>query len=181
MRFAYKSFLDRATAHIPKIGKLVDFILKTAVQGFLLIHILTCIWIKLGSGDTHNDWEEMEPSDRTWFFIPGTDFSADERSIYEQVIDEDSDMGLSSLYLYASYWVLTVVTTVGYGHANYYTSSEYLYTCFLEVLATLIQALCIIVLSATFKINEYSFEYQLWQRLSDTDEWMAFKIQNQHD
>ena len=95
-------------------------------------------------------------------FIPGSDFSADPRSIYEQVMDEDNDMGLASLYLYAFYWVLTVVTTVGYGHATYQTSGEFLYTCFLEVLATLIQALCIIVLSATFKINEYSFSYQLF-------------------
>ena len=53
-------------------------------------------------------------------------------------MDESTPMDFASLYIYSLYWVLTVVTTVGYGHATYQTSLEYLYACFLEVLATII-------------------------------------------
>ena len=54
------------------------------------------------------------------------------------MIDEENHMGVGSLYLYALYYVLTVVTTVGYGHLGYGTSLEMIYACFLEVLATLV-------------------------------------------
>ena len=81
-------------------------------------------------------------------FIPGTDFNGeyDQRTIYEQIIDPDSDKDLVSLYIYSVYWVLTVVTTVGYGNATYVKSEELIYACFLEVLATLLQAATIAIL-----------------------------------
>lgn len=98
---------------------------------------MTCIWIKLGSQDKFEDrWLKLDQeSETTWMFIPMTDFSIDQRTIYEQVIDENNPMNVYSLYIYALYWVLTVVSTVGYGHATYQTSREMLYTCLLEVVA----------------------------------------------
>ena len=87
-------------------------------------------------------------------------------------------MGWTSLYIYSLYWVLTVVTTVGYGHASYQTSTEYLYACFLEILATLIQAFMIGLLATTMMINKYSFKQLLHERINETDEWIVFKIQN---
>jgi hypothetical protein len=95
------------------------------------------------------------------------------------VTEEDNDRNLASLYIYAIYWVLTVVTTVGYGHASYSTSTEMLYACFLEVVATLLQALSISILQTTLTINKYSYQRLLFIRMNEVDEWLAFKIQKQ--
>lgn len=75
-------------------------------------------------------------------------------------------MGLSQLYLYAFYFVSYVITTVGYGSHSYSTSNELIYTCFLEVMSTLVQALSIAILASTLQINEYSFNTLLYQRLN---------------
>ena len=45
------------------------------------------------------------------------------------------------------------MTTVGYGSHNYSTSSELLYVCFLEVLATLSQAFFITMINAAGLID----------------------------
>ena len=52
----------------------------------IYLHIFTCIWIKLGSLDAFEErWKEVNEADRTWMFRAGSDFSADERMIFEQI------------------------------------------------------------------------------------------------
>ena len=82
-------------------------------------------------------------------------------------------MNFKSLYIYALYWVLTVITTVGYGHANYQTSTEYLYTCFLEIIATITQAYLISILTTSLMITKFSFKQLLYERMSESDEWIV--------
>lgn len=91
-------------------------------------------------------------------------------------MDPNSKKNVVSLYVYAAYWVFTVVTTVGYGHASYGTNIELLYACFLEMIATLSQALAISALSYSLKLDRYNFSYLLHQRLLQADEWIVFKI-----
>ena len=71
-----------------------------------------------------------------------SDFTNDERTIFEQLTDEEnpSDMtgNLESLYIYALYYVLTVLTTVGYGHATYAHEDELLYVIVLEAIAAVV-------------------------------------------
>ena len=82
-----------------------------------------------------------------------------------------------SLYIYAVYWVLTAISTVGYGHASYQTSNELIYTCFLEVLATIAQAYFITSCQMILMKHQYSFQYLVYERLRQADEWLIFKIE----
>ena len=93
------------------------------------------------------------------------------------MLDPDSEKNVVSLYVYAAYWVFTVVTTVGYGHANYQTNIELLYCCLLEIIATLCEALAISLLAYSLKMDRYDFNYLLHHRLLQADEWVVFKIQ----
>ena len=154
IRFAYKGITNCINGERSS-KKIFAFVVSTIINWIFWLHIMTCIWIKLGSHDKLNDrWLTLDQeSETTWMFIPGTDFSSDPRTIYEQVIDSNSNMGLKSLYLYALYWVLTVVSTVGYGHARYSTSQELLYACFLEIVATINDAYMIMVLRTLGKVK----------------------------
>ena len=95
MTIFYKGLLEHTTAHIPRIRNLLDFIITSSIKAFFILHILTCIWIKLGSLDAKDDkYLEIESDEVSWMFIPGSDFSGDPRSIYDQIIDESSPMDL---------------------------------------------------------------------------------------
>ena len=104
-------------------------------------------------------------------FIAGSDFDGKypDKTIYEQLLDPACGSDLASLYIYAVYWVLTVVTTVGYGHATYQTNTELLYTCFLEVIATLAQAAAITVLMNVVRLDKYDFKHLLRLRIDQAD------------
>ena len=119
--------------------KIVVFVVTSTLAAFFWQHILICIWIKLGAAECgHPGWQDRDSV--SWMFITESDFSGDldTRTIFEQISDPESPKKLTSLYIYACYWVMTVVSTVGYGHLSYQTSSEYLYACFLELLSFLI-------------------------------------------
>ena len=83
-------------------------------------------------------------------FRVGSDFSADEeRTIFEQITEiEDTEMSgnFTALYVYALYFVLTVLTTVGYGHATYGHSDELIYVIVLEAVAAVTQAYTIVLI-----------------------------------
>ena len=182
MLSSYRNIVALLSAKQPKIGKVLGFIIPTFFEAVFWLNILTCIWIKLGSLDCREDrWLALEEEQRSWMFIEGTDFNGDQdqRTIYEQIKDETTASNIASLYIYALYWVLTVLTTVGYGHATYYSSYELLYACVLELFATLVQAYSIATLRDAFKIKEGSFEQVLTERMQGVDEWMVFKIQAQ--
>ena len=84
IRFAYKGIVTYATQHIPKIGKLIEFVITLSLESFFWLHILTCIWIKLGSLDAYEDrWKTMNEKDVSWMFIAGTDFTGDPAPIFE--------------------------------------------------------------------------------------------------
>ena len=66
-------------------------------------------------------------------------------------------MNVGTLYVYSLYFILTVVTTVGYGHASYSASRELLYIILLEVIATISQAIAIIVLTSGLNVGNAKF------------------------
>ena len=66
-------------------------------------------------------------------------------------------MDVGTLYVYSLYFILTVVTTVGYGHASYSASRELLYIILLEVIATISQAIAIIVLTSGLNVGNAKF------------------------
>ena len=69
------------------------------------------------------------------------------------------------------------MTTVGYGHASYQSSNELLYIIFLEVVATISQAVAIIVLSAGLNVGSAAFNNLLEERLDGADKWLVFRLE----
>ena len=179
IRSAVEQIVTKCGARLPIIGKTIDKTLTILIEILFWLHIMTCTWIYLGQQDCYDEvWLSKTPDESTsWMFIAKTDFSKDPRTIYEQVVDDDSPMSLSSLYIYALYWVLTVLSTVGYGHATYNASAELIYACFLEVLATITQAYTILSFANLLTIKEYSFEHLMFVRMNDADYWLVSKIE----
>ena len=90
-------------------------------------------------------------------FRTGSDFTDDERSIYEQLTGTEGNTkmkdNIGALYIYSLYFVLQVMTTVGYGTATYGHSNELLYVIILEAIAAVSQAYSIVLIQTTFKVS----------------------------
>ena len=134
------------------------------------MHVFTCIWIKLGSRDAYEDaWLTIDEADRTWMFRSGSDFTSDERSIYEQLTGLEGNISnqnnLAGLYIYSIYFVLQVLTTVGYGNATYGHADELIYVIILEAISAVAQAYTIVLIQTTFKVSEYSYKSLISQRM----------------
>ena len=72
MQIAYKGAIVKLTANIPKLQKTIQFILTGIFECIFWLHVMTCIWIKLGSLDKHNDrWLTTPENERTWMFVTG--------------------------------------------------------------------------------------------------------------
>ena len=77
VRDAYKGLIQIASSRIPRVGKLIDFILGAILEVIFWIHLMTCIWIKLGSFSCYNDkWRLADSTNPpSWMFIEGSDFN----------------------------------------------------------------------------------------------------------
>ena len=84
----------------------------------MLLHYLACIWIFIGS-DYFTDHEEGY----TPWIANNDDFA---------------EFDSSQLVIFATYWVCTVITTVGYGDYYGTTTLELEYTILLEFLGFVI-------------------------------------------
>ena len=83
---------------------------------------------------------------------------------------------LMALYIYALYFVLTVMTTVGYGHATYGHEDELIYVIVLEAISAVTQAYSIVLIQTSLNVQQYSAKTLLFQRMFESEEWMIFKI-----
>ena len=86
-RYSYGAVIDFFSFRQPKVAKLIELIITTSFECLFWLHILTCIWIKMGSWNCQN-WQDLNPRDTSWMFQSGTDFTSDESTIFEQVIDD---------------------------------------------------------------------------------------------
>ena len=84
IRLSYFGIAGLLSSKVPKVGKQVNFIITRLIEGLFTIHVFACVWIKLGSTDFQEDrWLDEDLADKTWMFISETDFSSDQRTIYE--------------------------------------------------------------------------------------------------
>ena len=92
----------------------------------------------------------------------------EKKTIYECVVADlyNKETGLSSLYLYALYWVATVFTTVGYGSHTYGTSLEYGFACLLEALSIIVGAYLVVIVSGMLTLNQHSYRTLVDTRLN---------------
>jgi hypothetical protein len=98
------------------------------------VHYTACIWLYIGDkkflGDTHDPWE-----------IANTDFDG-----YTHF----------QLYVFSVYWILTVITTVGFGDYTGGTMLEYLITVFLEFTGLIVFSVLMILITNVVESN-YNF------------------------
>ena len=82
---------------------------------FTIMHMIACGWIKVGEDPEHGTW------------LTNPNFA---------VSRENTDRG--TVYITSLYWVVTTLTTVGYGDIFGQTVVEYIYTMFVEFIGILV-------------------------------------------
>ena len=65
---------------------------------------------------------------------------------------------LSQLYIYAILYIMTALTTVGYGNHSYGTRLEYLFVIVLEMASTGVQAFSIYIFGTILNIKGNEFD-----------------------
>lgn len=104
----------------------------------LFVHFIACFWIFLGSYD--NRYGDLPLEDRhTWLAREGNEFEG---------------ANWFTIYAFAQYWIITVITTVGYGDVNGETGKEYLFAIMVEFCGLSFFSLLMGVLSPLFKADE---------------------------
>lgn len=99
----------------------IEYAISTLCKIVIILHYLSFLWIYVGS-ETFLDYEDgFVP----WQFA-NTDFIG---------------MNKYQIYVFSTYWVCTVISTVGYGDYSGGTSLELLVTLFLESSGILVFAL----------------------------------------
>jgi hypothetical protein len=137
-----------------KVSEYVDFV-KLELSVLLLTHIMACIWIEIGRLD-ENSWVEI--------------FIADQRM-------QKGDDSLSSydyfkeIYANAFYFILTTITTVGYGDISGNTTVEYLFSMGVEFIGLTFFSFLTGTISVMFS-GDQSFESLINARMEQLDLWL---------
>ena len=138
-----------------KISEYVDFI-KLELTVLLLTHIMACLWVLIGQ-QNEKGWVNV--------FIAG------------QVSPEDPtkpavvwDYALS-IYANAFYFILTTITTVGYGDITGDTTIEYLFSMGVEFIGLTFFSFLTGTISVMFS-GDQSFEALINARMEELDLWL---------
>ncbi len=117
----------------------VVYAFSTITKIFILLHYLSCLWIYIGS----EAYLYYEPGFLPWQFA-NSDFHG---------------MSRYQLYVFSTYWVFTVITTVGYGDYSGGTTLEYCVTLFYEgfglIVFTLLQLTVTRVVQSKYQFKHY--------------------------
>ena len=132
----------------------MDFV-KLELSVILLTHIMACIWIEIGRLD-----------DKSWVSV----------FIAAQRIDRDDDSLTSfnyykEIYANAFYFILTTITTVGYGDISGSTTVEYLFSMCVEFIGLTFFSFLTGTISVMFS-GDQSFESLINARMEQLDLWL---------
>ena len=119
---------------------------------------MTCLWIWIGAIDADKD----DP--QSWIFQNDSYFTGEDLTIYEQVSDPDNTK-IYPLYIYSVLYVMTALTTVGYGNHSYQTQLEYYFAIILEIMSTWIQAVIIYIFAGAISLESSEFDSLVDTRL----------------
>ena len=98
----------------------IVYAVATTCRILVLLHYLGCIWIYIGS----SSFENYEVDHVPWILAN----------------DDLKEMSVPQLFVFSTYWVCTVITTLGYGDYTGGTSLEYLFTLAVELFGFIIFA-----------------------------------------
>ena len=125
--FLFKNTCWRNTTEMR--GSVYKRLIQGALTFFGLLHLMTCLWIWIGAIDADKE------NPQSWIFQKDSYFTGEDLTIYEQVSDPENTK-IYPLYIYSVLYVMTAITTVGYGNHSYQTQLEYYFAIILEILST---------------------------------------------
>ena len=145
---------------------------------FVITHLLTCIWIRIGLWDL----DKPEGERQSWIFQTDTDFSEDQvmigkslvtRSPYDQLTEpSEKSAGFTMLYFYSLIYILQTITTVGYGNSTYGTYLEYSFALMIESISLVYNALVLVVMQEVSTLQSNNFQAFLDQQMDILDTWL---------
>lgn len=102
-----------------KIKEFIDFI-KLQFSVLMITHFMACVWIYIGKSEL-NGWVQIF---LTKLNLPD----------YDPSVNLDINMydNMFTIYINATYFILTTITTTGYGDITGTTTSEYLFSMCVE-------------------------------------------------
>ena len=106
----------------------IGYILDLLIIMFLSIHILGCAWIYIGK-IVECSWLNQGDTDPS---TPGSETSGCMTGI---IVEKENDY---AVYVCAVYWVITSLTTVGYGDFKGYQGEEYCFQMIVEFLGIVV-------------------------------------------
>ena len=74
--------------------------------------------------------------------------------------------------MYALLYIMTALSTVGYGNHSYSTQLEYYFVMCLEMVSTLVQAVTIYIFSTILNLKSNEFDSLFDERLNQMMFWM---------
>ena len=117
-----------------------EYAFGTIAKILCTLHYLSCIWIYVGGADFMDSEEGHLP----WQYA-NIDFIG---------------MNNYQIYVFSTYWVFTVITTVGYGDYTPGTTNEYIFVLFLELIG--IAVFSVLQISVTRVLRKgYNFDAYL--------------------
>ena len=95
----------------------INYSLNMLLALCFVMHVIACMWLKVGE-----------------YTIDQVENANYQGSWIDQHLSEEQQKSLKTKYITSIYWVVTTLTTVGYGDVYGHTSFEYIYTMFVEFL-----------------------------------------------
>ena len=139
-----------------KVSEYVDFI-ELELGVLLLTHIMAVLWIYIGTDDS----------------VDGSWVNSFVESQREELGDETLDMYdfMWVIYFNAFYFILTTITTVGYGDISGSTTNEYLFSMCVEFIGLTFFSFLTGTISVMFS-GDQSFESLINARMEELDLWL---------
>ena len=119
-------------------------------------HVMACLWIMLASWSDDSFINVLQQTDEQW-----------------------KNYGVYEIYVFCLYWVLTTITTVGYGDFTGTNEREWLFSLLLEFFGLIIFSTTTALITPLFSFGG-NFESHLSEKVMALDFWIM-KLQRAND
>ena len=134
---------------------------------FLIIHCVSCLWLYVGEARYLPEEDERPP---TWIYNPesGLNYENDAK-----IFIEATEV---TKYITSFYWVVTTLTTVGYGDYKGFTNNEYTFTYIVEFIGILFFSIMMGSINTILENTDGDLDITD-QKLESVDVWLV-KLDN---